>query len=166
MRKRTATTATFISLLGVLATLAAETRPNFTGTWVLDKGRSFSNPAGLDQTMTITHNGDRITVTGKQTTAARGETALDETYTLDGKETGFTPPGGAPNTKSTRKANWLPGRRAFLVEDDITADSPNGPVRQQITRKWLLSADGRTLTVDYFIDGPMPYESKRVFVKK
>ncbi|NUM77350.1 hypothetical protein HUU40_23575, partial [candidate division KSB1 bacterium] len=37
-------------LLGVLS-FAAD-KPNFSGTWVLDKDKSFSNPAGLEQTMT------------------------------------------------------------------------------------------------------------------
>jgi hypothetical protein len=40
-------------------------------------------------------------------------------------------------------------------------------VTQQITRKWLLSADGNTLTVDYYFDTPRgAFEGKRVFVRK
>ena len=48
--------ATLLSLvlLFVVFSLAAD-KPNFSGTWVLDKNKSFSNPPGFDQTMTVTH---------------------------------------------------------------------------------------------------------------
>jgi hypothetical protein len=143
----------------------AADKPNFSGTWTLDKDKSFSNPPGLEQTMTITHNGDQIKLEGKQKTT-RGEIDLNESYTLDGKETDFTPP-SPPNAKGKRKAYWLPNNKGIVVEDEITTDSPNGAVTQQITRKWLLSADGSTLTVDYYFDTPRgAVEGKRVFMRK
>lgn len=153
-----------VLLLGVLG-LAAD-KPNFSGTWVLDKDKSFSNPPGLEQTMTITHNGDQIKLEGKQKTA-RGEVDLNESYTLDGKQTDFTPP-NPPNAKGKRKASWLPNNKGILIEDEIVSTSPEGQeVTQQITRKWQLSTDGSTLTIDYYFDGPRgSFESKRVFVRK
>jgi len=153
------------ALLGLLLLGFAGERPNFTGTWVLDKDKSFSNPPGLEQTMTITHNDDQIKLAGKQK-SVRGETDLDESYALDGKETDFTPP-NPPNAKGKRKAHWLPNAKGLLVEDVITSESAEGPVTQQVTRKWQLSSDGNTLTVDYYFDGPRgSFESKRVFVRK
>ncbi len=152
-----------IILLGVYG-FAAD-KSNFSGTWTLDKDKSFSNPPGLEQTMTITHNGDQIKLEGKQK-SARGEVDLNESYTLDGKETDFTPP-SPPNAKGRRKAYWLPNNKGIVVEDEITTESSNGAVTQQIMRKWLLSADGSTLTIDYYFDTPRgPFEGKRVFVKK
>jgi hypothetical protein len=144
----------------------AAAKPNFSGTWVLDKNRSFSNPPGLEQTLTIAHTGDQIKLESKQVTQ-RGEQVINETYTLDGKETEFTPPGTGPNAKGKRKASWLPDGRGIVISDEIIADSPNGRVTQQITRKWTMSPDGSTLTVDYYIDDQkFSYEAKRVFVKK
>jgi hypothetical protein len=158
-------TVSIISLFCVLSLVVAANKPNFSGTWKLDKNKSFSNPPGFDQTMTITHSGDQIKIEGKQTTA-RGEFPINEIYTLDGKPADFTPP-NPPNAKGKRKASWLPNNRGFIVEDEITADSPNGPTAQQITRKWLLATDGNTLTIDYYFDRPTGSgESKRVFVKK
>lgn len=152
-----------VLLFGVFS-FAAD-KPNFSGTWVLDKDKSFSNPAGLEQTMTITQNGDTIKLVGKQKTA-RGEADLDESYTLDGKQTGFTPP-NPPNAKGKRKASWLPNNKGIIVDDEITTDSPSGAVTQNITRKWQLSADGSRLTIDYYFDSPRgSFESKRVFVRK
>jgi len=114
--------------------LAAE-KPNFTGTWVFDKDRSFSYQPGLEQTMTITHNGDQIKLDGKQK-SARGEFDLNESYTLDAKETEFTPQQQGPNAKGKRKAYWLPNDKGIIVEDEITMESPNrqskiGGVRAQ-----------------------------------
>lgn len=144
---------------------AAE-KPNFTGTWVFDKDKSFSFPQGLEQTMTITHGGDQIKLEGKQK-SVRGEYDLNESYTLDSKETEFTPQQQGPDAKGKRKAYWLVNNKGIIIEDAITSDSPDGPTTQLITRKWQLSPDGQTLTVDYYFDGPRgSFESKRVFVKK
>jgi hypothetical protein len=145
---------------------AALAKPDFNGTWVLDPNRSFSNPPGLEQTMTVVHTDDQIKVDAKIKTQ-QGEQKVDETYKLDGAEADFTPPGGQPGAKGKRKAMWLPGTRGVVIEDVVTSDSPNGPVTRKITRKWTLSPDGSVLTVDYYFDDPRgSFEAKRVFVKK
>jgi hypothetical protein len=144
----------------------AAAKPNFSGTWVMDKNRSFSNPAGLDQTLTVAHDGDRVKVEAKLV-LPQGERVINEEYSLDGKGAEFAPPGAPPGAKGKRRAYWLPDGRGIVVEDETTTDSPNGPVTQQTVRKWTLSADGLTLTVDYHFDGPRGGgEAKRVFVKK
>jgi hypothetical protein len=152
-------------MLFCVVSFAAD-KPNFSGTWVLDKDKSFSNPPGLEQTMTITHDGDQIRLEGKQK-SARGELDLNESYILDGKQTDFTPP-NPPNAKGKRKASWLPNNKGILIEDEITSTTPEGQeVTQFIARKWQLSPDGNTLTIDYYFDGPRgSFEGKRVFAKK
>ena len=161
---------TFTSAFAILCLLQiafVAPKPDFSGNWVMDKNRSFSNPPGLEQTLNIVQSGDQIKLESKMVTTRGGEQLINEAYSLDGKESDFTPPGAPPGTKGKRKANWLPDGRGILIEDQITSESPKGPVNQQISRKWTLSPDGTTLTVDYFIDNPgMSYEAKRVFVKK
>lgn len=143
----------------------AVSKPNFSGTWVMDKDRSFSNPPGLEQTLTIVQTGDLIKLESKQKTA-QGERVINETYSLDGKEAEFTPTGGQPDAKGKRSASWLPDGR-IIINDKITSTTPKGPALQEITRKWTLSADGRTLTIDYYIDDQRgSFESKRIFVKQ
>ncbi len=138
------------------------TKPNFGGKWALDKNKSFSNPAGLEQTMTIMQNGDQIKMEAHLKTTRGGEQNVNETYMLDGKEADFTPP-APPNAKGKRKASWLPNGQGILIVDEISVD---GKPVNQITRKWTLATDGKSLTVDYFIDDQkMSYESKRVFTK-
>lgn len=158
--------ACVIAALSVAQIAAALAKPDFSGAWVLDTNRSFSNPAGLEQTMMVTHTGDQIKVESRVKTQ-RGEQTINETYTLDGKETEFAPPGAQPGAKGKRKAMWLPDGRGAVIEDVVTSDSANGPVVRKTMRKWTLSANGATLTVDYYFDDQRgSFEAKRVFVKK
>ena len=138
--------------------------PDFSGTWVMDTNRSFSNPPGLEQTLMVVHANDQIKVESKLKTQQQGEQTINETYTLDGKETEFAPPGAQPGAKGKRKAMWLPDGRGAVIEDIVTSDSPNGQVTRKTTRKWTLSPDGGTLTVDYYFDDQRgSFEAKRVF---
>src|SRR5262245_34157030 len=134
---------------------AAGTRPNFTGVWVMDRSRSISIPPDLQQTLTVTHNGDQVKVDIK-VKAAQGERSFTDVYTLDNKESEFTPQGlaGPAPGKGKRKAYWLPNDKGIVVAEETTTDSPNGAVTNQQSRKWTLSSDGTTLTVDYYFDGP------------
>ena len=159
------TIASLTVLLFALGIGIAGDKANFSGKWRLDKDRSFSNPSGLDQTMTISHNGDQVKLEAIVKTQS-GEQNVNENYTLDGKGTEFTP-AAPPNAKGSRTASWLPSGRGILVNDEISVD---GKVVRQVTRKWTLSVDGKTLTADYFIDEQrgdqrISYESKRVFNK-
>ena len=155
-----------VAVLCLLEAGQALPKPDFSGTWVLDVNRSFSNPPGLEQTLVVVHTGDQIKVDAKIKTQ-QGEQNVNETYTLDGKETDFAPPGGQAGSKGKRKAMWLPDGRGALIDDAITSESPNGPVTRKVMRKWTLSPDGKTLTVDYFFDDQRgSFEAKRVFSKK
>ncbi len=155
-------TMLLILLAGV--TLAAD-KPNFSGTWALDKARSFNNPPGFDQTMTIAQKEDEVKMEGKIVTPQR-ETPVNETWLLDGKERDFTPP-APPGATGKRKIYWTPGHRSIVVEDETTSNTPNGTVTQRTTRKYTLSADGATLTLDLYLDTPRGmFEAKRIFTKK
>lgn len=155
-----------VAVLCTLPFATALAKPDFSGTWVMDVNRSFSNPPGLEQTLTVVHTGDQIKVDAKLKTQ-QGEQTIEETYTLDGKETEFAPPGAQPGVKGKRKSMWLPDGRGAVIEDVVTSDSPNGPVTRKTTRKWTLSPDGRTLTVDYYFDDQRgSFEAKRVFAKR
>ena len=151
-------------LLFLMTIAAAADRPDFSGAWALDKDRSFSNPPGFDQTLAVSHKGDEIKLEAKIKTA-QGDRTINEEFVLDGKERSFTPP--TEGAKGLRKSYWLPGERGIVVEDRVTTDSPAGAVTQLTIRKWILSSDHRTLTIDYYMDTPRgSFESKRVFTRK
>jgi hypothetical protein len=81
--------------------------------------------------------------------------SFGDVYTLDGKEGEFTPQGMAGPAPGRQTQVLVASERpGILVSEETTTDSPNGPVVNQQTRKWMISADGTTLTVDYYFDGP------------
>src|SRR5690349_25115541 len=74
----------------------AATRPDFNGTWTMDRGRSFGLPPDMNQTMTVTQKDDQIDIETKLI-HPNNERSIKDTYILDGKEHEFTPP--APPTQ-------------------------------------------------------------------
>jgi hypothetical protein len=152
--------ASAIALLFVFGTGHAEGQINLSGTWSLDKDKSFSNGPEFDQTMTISQSGSKVKLDAKQK-SPRGEVTINEEYILDGNEADFTPQ-NPPNAKGRRKASWLANGRGILVEDEIN----DGKSTRRISRKMTLSTDGKVLTVDLFIDDSRnSYELKRVYNK-
>jgi hypothetical protein len=160
--------ATIMALSAVLA--LAATKPDFSGTWTLDRARSFGIPANMTQTMTVSQTGNKIEVETKLIQPGN-ERSVKDSYTLDGKEYDFTPPvppnapAGQPAPKGKRTANWMPGDKGIIVTDVTTAETPKGPATTQIVRKWTISADGE-LVIDMYIDNPNgSFEAKRIFTK-
>lgn len=154
-----------IFVLSVLALAAA--KPNFSGTWTMDRARSFGLPPDMNQTLTITQKDDRIELETKLI-QPNNERSVKDTYVLDGKEYDFTPlvqPNQPPAT-GKRTAIWLPGDRGIQITDVTTAETPKGPVKTQTVRKWTISGQGE-LVVDMYVDNPnISYEAKRIFTKQ
>lgn len=144
----------------------AAAKPNFSGTWTMDRARSFGLPGDMNQILTVTQKDDQIEVETKLI-QPNNERTVKDTYTLDGKEYDFTPavPPNAPPAKGKRTAVWLPGDRGIQVTDVTTAETPKGPLTTQTVRKWTMS--GNELVVDMYVDNPnVSYEAKRIFIKK
>src|SRR5215475_8685161 len=147
-------------LLFISVSASSGEKANLSGTWKFDQDKSHSNGPEFDQTMTITHSGEKVKVDAKQK-SPRGEVTINEEYTLDGKEAEFTPQ-NPPNAKGKRKASWLANGRGILVEDEIG----EGQTARRVARKMTLSSDGKVLTIDYYIDDSRgSFEIKRVYNK-
>ena len=117
--------------------------------------------------MTVTHTGDKLSLETKLITE-QGEEVIADSYMLDGKEAEFTPkaPGGVTG-KGKRTAKWSADGNGIEVSETSTFDGPEGPVNVQMTRRWTLSADGKTLKIDLAAEGPNgKQEVKRTFTKK
>jgi hypothetical protein len=172
MRFRTAPVCTALLLLAASAVLAAApARPNFSGTWELDQSRSHSIPPDMKQTMTVLHEGDRVTVETKIINA-QGERVVKDAYALDGKEAEFaTPrppnaPADAPAPKGKRTGRWMANDKGFLVEEEVVNQTPKGPETIIIARKWMQWPDG-TISIEIITErGGNAFNNKRVFVKK
>ena len=158
-----------IATVFVLSILAfAADKPNFAGSWTMDRARSFGLPANMTQTMTVTQKDDQIDVETKLIQPGN-ERVQKDTYMLDGKEHEFTPPvppNAPPNTpapKGKRTANWLPSGNGITVTDVVTSETPKGAVTNQTVRKWTISGQGE-LIIDMYIDNANgSFEAKRIF---
>jgi hypothetical protein len=172
MRMKTALLCSALLLAATAALAAAQSRPNFGGTWELDQSRSHSIPPDMKQTMTVVQEGDRVNVELKVTNA-QGERVIKDAYTLDGKEAEFAPP-PPPNypkdaqpPKGKRTGRWMPNGKGFLVEDEIAQVNPQGqPETVLVARKWVQWPDG-TISIEVITErGGNAFNNKRVFVKK
>jgi hypothetical protein len=153
-------------LLFAFWVLAAQ-KPDFTGDWVMDRGRSFGLPGDMQQTMVVKQTAEQIDIETKLI-QPKSERSVKDTYVLDGKEHEFSPllPPNAPPASGKRVANWLPAGNGIVVNEVTTSETPKGKVTSQLTRKWTLSKDGE-LVIDMYVDGPNgSFEMKRIFKRK
>ena len=175
MRLKTALVCSAYMLLAasvVFAVAAAAAHPNFSGAWELDQSRSHSIPPDMKQTLTVTQEGDKVSVELKVVTP-QGERVIKEAYTLDGKETEFAPPPppnapkDAPAPKGKRTARWMANGKGFIIEDEIVnPTSEGGAETVLIARKWMQWPDG-TFSIETITErGGNAFNNKRVFVKK
>jgi hypothetical protein len=171
MRMKTALLCPTLLLAASVASAVAPARPNFTGTWELDQSRSHSIPPDIKQTMTVAHDGDRVTVETK-IISAQGERVVKDAYTLDGKEAEFAPPvppnapRDAPAPKGKRTGRWMANDKGFIVEEEIVNQTPQGPETVLVARKWMQWPDG-TISIEIITErGGNAFNNKRVFVKK
>ena len=153
----------------VLSIIAfAATKPNFSGTWTMDRGRSFGMPGDMMQVLTITQKDDTLEVETK-ISQPNNERTIKDTIVIDGKEHEFqppAPPGGQLPPKGKRTANWLPGETGITVTDVTTSTTPKGDVTTQNLRKWAINSQGE-LVIDSYVDNPnISYEAKRIFKKQ
>ena len=156
-----------VSVLVIIVMMFVSTivfaKPDFTGKWILNKDKSIGLQPGMDMSVTIKQEGDKIEAETKVITA-QGERVIKDTYILDGKEVDFTPQ--QPNSKGKRKAEWLPRGNGVMITDITTTETDKGMVTSQIIRKWILSPDGKELISDMFVDDQRgSFNVRRVFAK-
>jgi hypothetical protein len=158
-------------VLAICLLAIAVPKPNFTGSWVMDRNRSFGIPRDLESTMTVKQAEDQIEVETKLIQTG-SERTLNDTFIFDGKEHDFNPPAppnapaDAPKPKGKRISAWLPDGKGLLLTETITNDTPQGPVTTQMVRKWIFTSENE-LTITTFVDGPRgSYEAKRIFLRK
>ena len=165
MARKTLSIAAAIMALSLIA--FAATKPNFSGTWTMDRARSFGLPPDMNQIMIVAQAEDKIEVETKLI-QPNNERSVKDTYILDGKEYDYTPqtPPNAPPAKGKRTAVWLPGDKGIQVTEIAIVETPKGKETRQTVRKWTVTAQGE-LVIDMYIDNPNgSFEAKRIFIKK
>jgi hypothetical protein len=153
-------------LLAFTVVMAGD-KANFSGTWAMDQSKSEGLPPDVEQVMKVSQTDDKITLETKVVTD-QGSFTISDSYTVNGKETDFVPqtPQGS-NGKGKRTAKWIADGAGIEVTEEATLETPDGSVTQQMTRKWSLSADGKTLVIELDNKGQQGnVHTKRTFVKK
>jgi hypothetical protein len=159
--------SSLLVLLVALSAAGAADKANFSGTWIMDPAKSEGLPPDVEQVMKVNQAGDKIDLETKVITD-QGSFTISDSYTVSGKEVEFAPqsPQG-PIGKGKRTAKWTADGLGIEVTEEAMIDTPDGAVAQQMTRKWALSADGKTLIIELDSKGPQgPIHTKRTFAKK
>jgi hypothetical protein len=169
MRSRMSAAGVALAALALAASAAAAAKANFTGTWVLDLSRSEGLPFGLEQTVTITQDGDKLDLVLKQKTP-QGERTVSESFMIDGKQAAFNPPAPPPSQPQPRNgkrtARWL-GDNSLEIHDTWDVDTPDGLDTMELKRRWTLAPDGKTFTVEQSFKGMLGLsQTKRMYVKQ
>ncbi|MCA1624266.1 MAG: hypothetical protein LC768_10120 [Acidobacteria bacterium] len=164
-------------LIGIIAVMAfasgvgnVAAQSDFSGVWTLDAGKSANVPPGLMQTMTVTQKGDRVETETKSKAGEGQERVGKDAYVLDGKETDFAMGRGAKKAK--RVSKLMDDGNGFVVTEEAVLSAPDeGEATVRANRRWILSADGKTLTIEMVAENPNDASkprsrSRRVFVKK
>jgi hypothetical protein len=142
-------------------------RPNFNGTWVMDASKSEGIPANVTQTMTLTQADDNLALQNKIVTA-EGDINVTDAFIISGKEVDFTQKVNGVEIKGKRTSKWSADSNGFESNEELTVEGGDGQsTTQQIRRVWVMSADGKTLTIDLFGKSPNgDLHTKRTFIKK
>lgn len=155
--KRLALCSLLLLLAASLSFAADEKKPDFSGTWVLDTGKSDFGmlPPVESQTTVIEHKEPKIkvssTVKGQQ-----GEQKVERNYTTDGEEN--TNKQGPIEVKS--KSHWdgakLITESKFKIQDNDI----------EMKDTWALSEDGKTYTQNRDLKSPMGETSQKLIFAK
>jgi hypothetical protein len=131
----------FFVILAVLAlaVLPALAKANFSGDWKLNVSKSSFGqmPAPNAMTQKITHDDPKLTTATKQS-SDMGDFDMQASYTTDGKECTNQGFGGNP-MKSVVK--WDGDTLAIETKGQF------GDNEFTMSEKWVLSADGKMLTI-------------------
>ena len=159
--------ASVAALLLVAASAAAQTKPNFAGTWVLDASKSEGVMQGLEETLTVKQDGDKFDVESKAKTP-RGERTANMDFAADGKEGDFTMRMMQNEVKGKRAAKWSADGAVLEITETADVQTPDGGTASiKNWRRWTLSADGKTLTAEETRTTPRgEQKSRRVYTKQ
>ncbi len=125
-------------LLGVASFAAAADKPNFSGQWKLNAGKSNFGPLPAPATYDrkITHAEPSLTVEDTQTGSAAGDQHDTRTYTTYGKEISFQANGADPKSAAT----WDSDATQIISKASVQGTEIS------IKDKMTLSDGGKTLT--------------------
>lgn len=141
----------------------AQDKPNFSGTWVLDIGKSDFGPSPAPEAMTlvIVHKDPALKVTSTQKSGDMGEVKNDRNITTDGKDNvNKLSMGPMGDQNITSKSTWA--GRSLVTTFSLDAQGMTIAVKDT----WDVSADGKTLTSTRVLGTPDGDFTMKMFFSK
>jgi hypothetical protein len=147
-----------LTVTAFAASLAAQSKPNFSGTWKLNVSKSDFGPLpGPDSRTDVIEHNDPVLKVNTSAEGAQGKQNFTLTYTTDGKE--VMNKQGQRDIKSTvvwDGSNLVLNSKFSFNDNDVT-----------VKNVWTLSADGKTLTANAHLSAQMgEADQKMVFEKQ
>ena len=141
-----------------LATLPALAKTDFSGDWKLNVSKSSFGemPAPNSMTLKVTHEDPKL-ATATKSSSNMGDFEMQAKYTTDGKECTNEGFGGNP-TKSVAKWDG----------DTLTIETKGkfGDNDFTMSEKWVLSADGKVLTLTRLFKSAMGEGEQKMVLEK
>ncbi len=133
-----------VSLSLLSGSLYAQT--DFSGTWAFNESKSSlgEGPMMSATSMTISQQGNVLTVDLVQPSFEGGEMKRSEKYTLDGKESVNEGMMGASVKTIT---SWSEDKKELRFAKTIAFDMDGQAMEMKLNDAWTLSGDGKALTV-------------------
>ncbi len=139
-----------------LATAWAESKPDFSGTWKPDMAKSDFGPMpGSEAPLKVEHKDPNLTVWMK-VQGMDGEQEIVTKNRTDGVETENS--FGPMTFKS--KGNWDGSKLVIESKGDM------GGQEMKFKEVWTLGAEGKTLTIERTMSGPMGEATQKVVCNK
>jgi hypothetical protein len=153
-------------VLVAASTGLASAKADFNGRWLMDRDKSEGMPKGMDQVMIIKQSGDQINLDTRILPDEQLGFTQSDVYVLNGQTQDFTPRRGGVDGKGKRTAKWTDEGLGLEVVEEASFDTPQGKLEVQSTRKWRISDDGKTITIEMTQkDQRGETRTKRIFTK-
>jgi hypothetical protein len=144
-----------------------KSRPDFSGTWRIDKSKSdygeFSDRplSKADATLVVEHRDPELKV--RRTLSLNGQEEVKEfTYYTDERGETNQATIGVGEVKS--KTKWDGDR--VVSEARVTRRSQSGPYELNVTQKWQVASDGKTLTNTTTISNQMGAQQVKLVYRR
>jgi hypothetical protein len=144
-------------------------KPDFSGTWALDKSKSnygpfAASPAAREEvTLEIVHREPELRVTRRSRAEGRGERTQESVFYTDGRGELNPPTLGRIGTKT--KTGWEGGK--IVARARLERRAADGrAVTFEVSEKWEPSADGRTLTQTASAGSPSGVQTVRLVFRR
>ncbi len=127
---------------------------NYSGSWVFNESKSIlgDGPMMSATSMTVNQQAGLLSIDLVQPSFDGSEEKRSEKYTLDGKESVNQ---GMMNSTVKTIATWSDEMKELKFDKNITFDMNGDKMEMKSTEAWILSDDGKNLTVKTAMTSPM-----------